>query len=332
MKVRGRTVAILAAALLFGAAGAALFWFERQPKPNPPLIGVVHETEIRIASEISARLASIAVKAGEEAHKGKTLATLSSPEVAAALEEAKANLDSARANLANVAAGVRQEERDTAAQNVAIADSNVTLAKQQFARVSVLAAKNYASKQQFDEDAAALGEAQASLALAQAALAQTKAGPTSEQLDVAQSEVTLALATVADLKAQLAKTTLTSPVDGTARLLVAEPGEAISSGQPVLTLARAGDRWFTFTIREDRLRGLTIGSKIALRTAAGERFDAKVSELRPLGEFAVWRAARAVGDHDLNSFLLRADPVGPTPKLEPGMTVWIDEGSVALAL
>ena len=75
---------------------------------------------------------------------------------------------------------MRQEERDTAAQNVAIAASNVTLAKEQFARVSVLAAKNYASKQQFDEDAAALGEAEASLALAEAALAQSKAGPTKE--------------------------------------------------------------------------------------------------------------------------------------------------------
>jgi HlyD family secretion protein len=221
---------------------------------------------------------------------------------------------------------VRQEERDTATQNVAIADSNVTLAKQQFARVSVLAAKNYASRQQYDEDAAALSTAEANLVLANAALDQTKAGPTKEELAVAQSQVALALATVADLEAQLTKTTLTSPVDGIARLLVAEHGEAISPGQPVLTLAVAGDRWFTFTIREDRLQGLTMGSKIALRTAAGDRFEAKVTELRPLGEFAVWRAARAVGDHDINSFFLRADPTGPTPKLEPGMTVWIDEG------
>jgi multidrug resistance efflux pump len=266
------------------------------------------------------------VKPLQAVRKGETLATLSSPEVAASLEEAKANLESARANLANVIAGVRQEERDTAAQNAAIADSNLTLAKQQFARVSVLAAKNYASKQQFDEDAAALAEAEASVALAEAALAQSKAGPTKEELAVAQSQVALGLATVADLEAQLAKTTLTSPVDGIARLLVAERGEAISPGQPVLTLAVAGDRWFTFTIREDRLGALTIGSKVALLTAAGDRFEAKVTELRPLGEFAVWRAARAVGDHDINNFLLRADPIGPTPKLEPGMTVWIDEG------
>ena len=326
MNARGRTVAILATVLLIGAAGAAAFRFETQRKPTPPLIGVVHETEIRIAPEISARLASIGVKPEQEARKGDALAALSSPEVAASLEEAKANAESAHANLANVVAGVRQEERDTASQNVAIATSTVTLAKEQFARVSVLAAKNYASRQQYDEDAAALSTAEASLVLANAALDQTKAGPTKEEVAVAQSEVALAQATVADLEAQLAKTTLNSPVDGIARLLVGERGEAISPGQPVLTLGVAGDRWFTFTIREDRLQGLTMGSKVTLRTAAGDRFEAKVTELRPLGEFAVWRAARAVGDHDVNNFLLRADPTGPTPKLEPGMTVWIDEG------
>ncbi len=325
MTSNSRTFAILALAVVILGAGAALFRFETQRKPRPPLIGVVHETEIRLAPEISARLASLPVKPLQALRKGEVVAALSSPEVAASLEEAKANLESARANLANVVAGVRQEERDTAAQNVAIAASNVTLAKQQFARVSALAAKNYASKQQFDEDAAALGEAQASLVLAQAASAQSKAGPTKEEVAIVQTQVALALAAVADLEAQLAKTTLTSPVDGVARLLVAEPGEAISPGQPVLTLAVAGDRWFTFTIREDRLQGLTIGSKVTLRTAAGDRVEAKVTELRPLGEFAVWRAARAVGDHDINSFLLRADPIGPTPKLEPGMTVWIDE-------
>jgi HlyD family secretion protein len=329
MNARGRTAAILGLAVVILGGAAVGFRFETQRKPRPPLIGVVHETEIRIAPEISARLASLPVKPLQPVRKGEVIAKLSSPEIAASLEEARANAESARANLANVEAGVRQEERDTAAQNVAIAGSNVTLAKEQFARVSVLVAKNYASKQQFDEDAAALSEAQASLVLANAALAQSQAGPTKEEVAVAQSQVALALATVADLEAQLAKTTLTSPVDGIARLLVAEPGEAISPGQPVLTLAVAGDRWFTFTIREDRLRGVTIGSKLALKTAAGDRFEAKVTELRPLGEFAVWRAARAVGDHDLNSFLLRADPIGPTPKLEPGMTVWIDEGQAS---
>ena len=91
-----------------------------------------------------------------------------------------------------------------------------------------------------------------------------------------------------------------------------------------MTLEVGNERWFTFTIREDRLAGIAIGSQLQFTTAKGDRIDARVTELRPLGEFAVWRAARAVGDHDVNSFLVRADPVGPADGLEPGMTVWLD--------
>ena len=61
-------------------------------------------------------------------------------------------------------------------------------------------------------------------------------------------------------------------------------------------------------MREDRLRGLTVGGTATLTAADGRQIGARVVEMRPLGEFATWRAARAVGDHDLNSFRLRLDP------------------------
>ena len=41
---------------------------------------------------------------------------------------------------------------------------------------------------------------------------------------------------------------------------------------------------------------------------------------------ALVRDARAVGDHDRNSFRLRLDPVdpaGPAIDMQPGMTVWL---------
>ena len=69
---------------------------------------------------------------------------------------------------------------------------------------------------------------------------------------------------------------------------------------------------------------MTVGSPVRLVAANGDRIEAKVTELRPLGEFAVWRAARAVNDHDLNSFFVRADADQPGRHVEPGMTVWID--------
>ena len=66
-----------------------------------------------------------------------------------------------------------------------------------------------------------------------------------------------------------------------------------------------------------------MGSEVRLGMGDGKQIVARVTELRPLGEFATWRAARAVADHDLNSFRLRLDPVAAVAGLEPGMTVWL---------
>jgi HlyD family secretion protein len=51
--------------------------------------------------------------------------------------------------------------------------------------------------------------------------------------------------------------------------------------------------------------------------------NARIEEIVPRGEFATWRAARAVGDYDLNTFVIRADPVGTVGGIQPGMTVWL---------
>ena len=101
----------------------------------------------------------------------------------------------------------------------------------------------------------------------------------------------------------------------------------MSPGKPVMTIEADGQPWFAFTLREDALNGITIGKTVGLLTDDGRRIAARVTELRPLGEFATWRAARAVGDHDINSFRLRLDPFAQVEGLEPGMSVWIQEPS-----
>jgi multidrug resistance efflux pump len=305
---------------------AILGWRSRAiSAPPDPIVGVVHQTEIRIAPEASGRLLSVKVQSGEQVRRGQILAVLESPELSASVDEAKANAAASRADRANVEAGVRAEEVKIAAQRVRVADANLVLAQKQLVRTSTLARKDFESKQQLDESTNAVEQAKATLAQAQATYAQSKTGPTSEERAIAAAKVALAEATVADLDAQFAKTILVAPVDGVVGILVAELGEAISTGQPVLTLEAEHQRWFTFTVREDRLGDMSIGAPVTLLTTTGDHLEARVTELRPLGEFAVWRAARAVGDHDVNSFLVRADPVKATPNLEPGMTVWIEQ-------
>jgi multidrug resistance efflux pump len=319
---RRRLLLALAAAAAL-AVVAFVVLVPRDAVPPPPLAGMVRQTEIRIAPEITGRLTSVAVRAGQAVRKGELLAQLDNPELAASLGEAKAAAASARAERAHIYAGLRDEERAILARSVQTAEANLLLAEQEDKRAVALAARDFASKQKLDESNASLAKARADLDLKRAQLAAAHAGPTVEERALADARVVLAEATVADLQAKLDKTRLLAPVDGVVGILVAEPGEVVPVGKPVLTLEVGNERWFSFTLREDALGRLAVGSTVTLATDDGRRIPARVTELRPLGEFATWRAARAVGDHDLNSFRLRLEPVAAEDKLQPGMTVWL---------
>jgi hypothetical protein len=106
--------------------------------------------------------------------------------------------------------------------------------------------------------------------------------------------------------------------DGECAFVAEAPIGALCHGS-----AADGEQWFTFTVREDSMIGMRIGETITVTGDSGRPIDARVIEIRPLGEFATWRAARAVGDHDLNSFWVRLDPLVKHEELKPGMTVWI---------
>jgi HlyD family secretion protein len=305
------------------ASAMACIAVEASAEPaKPPILGMVRQTEIRIAPDATGRLATIAVIAGQHVHQGDLLAVLDNPDLTAAVGEAKAAAASAKAERDRIYSGVRAEEVAIATQAVQTSQANLVLAQQQYDRASALAGKDFASKQTLDTSIASLAKAKADLELKQAQAAEAGAGPTAEERALADAKVALAEATVADLQAQLDKTKLTAPTNGTIGIRVAEPGEIIGPGKPVMTMEADGQTWFAFTLREDDLHEMTLGQTLTLTVQDGRLIDARVTELRPLGEFATWRAARAVGDHDLNSFRLRLDPNGTAEGLEPGMTVW----------
>jgi HlyD family secretion protein len=318
-----RALLLLIAVAAVTGAGLVAWRLQAAAEPEAPLLGVVRETEMRIAPETTGRLQSLSVAVGQSVRKGDTLALLSNPELVASVADARAKAAEARADRDNVYAGVRKEEIGVAGETVRSAEADLLLAHQQYERSAKLAANNFVSRQQLDQDSASLREAEARTELARSADARNRSGPTPEERRIADTQVGLAEATVADLEAQLAKTRLVAPADGVVTLLVGSPGEIIAPGEPVLTLTRDNERWFSFTVREDRLHGLDVGAKTDVTLASGETLEGRVSEIRPLGEFATWRAARAVGDHDLASFLVRIDPLEQNPGVEPGATVWL---------
>jgi HlyD family secretion protein len=295
-----------------------------RPAPPPPVVGMVRATEVKIAPEVSGRIAALPLHAGDRVTKGMVLAVLDNPELLAAVEEARASLALAQAARARVYAGVRQERVDMAASEVEKVSASLTLAQQQLTRIEALASHGNAPQQSLDDARAAAAETAANLRVAQARYAEARRGPTDEDRAFADATVTAAQASLATLEQRRDKLTLRSPVDGVVEVVVAEPGEAEVPGRTVLAITADRGSWFSFNVREDQLRGLDVGTSLTLVDPASRKpIPARITELRRLGDFATWRAARAVGDHDLNSFAMRADPAGAVAGLEPGMTVEI---------
>ena len=314
----------IAVALVLAAAIGVLGDFALRPAPPPPIVGMVRTTEIKVAPEVSGHVAALPVRAGDRVAAGAVIATLSNPELSASVEEARAAVGQARATRDHVYAGVRQEQVDIAAREVDKATADLTLAEEQLRRTSHVAGAGYASKQNLDDAQAGVAAARANLVQMQSELAAAQHGPTAEDRASADAAVTEAEASLTVLERRLEKLQLRAPVDGLVQTVVAELGEATVPGRTVLTITATAEPWFSFNIREDALRGLDIGTALTLTASGnGQPISAKVTELRRLGDFATWRAARAVGDHDLNTFAVRADPNGPVDGLEPGMTVWI---------
>jgi HlyD family secretion protein len=303
-------------------AGAAGYLVLGGHAATPPIPGLVRVTEIKIAPEISGRMKEFHVAAGAAVRRGELLAELDNPEIAAAVVEGRAVVDLARAARDRVYAGLRREQVDILAREVDKAQADLGYAQQQLHRTTALASRDNASRQDLDRATAAVAARQAELAAAQARHDAGVAGPTLEERNAADAKVAQAEAALTSLERRLDKIRLAAPVDGVVQVLVAEPGEAIVPGQPVMTIDTALDRWITFNVREDRLAGIDIGTQLDLIGDGGTKIAARVTEIRALGEFATWRAARAAGDHDLNTFLVRVDP-SASGGLEPGMTVWL---------
>jgi HlyD family secretion protein len=318
-----RRLRIIVLVLIAVLAGAAVYIVLRPERPTP-ITGVVRTTEVPIAPEIGGRLAAIKVRKGERVHAGDVLAELAVPELAAALDQARAAQAVAVATRDHVYAGVRDEEIAVLAAEIRKAQSRLDYAQAQQKRSATLAQQQFAAQQSLDQANADVATGEADVAEAQANHASATRGPTDEERAIADAQVLAATAAVDVLEHRLEKTILRAPADGTVQVIVAEVGEAVRAGQPVLTIEEVAKRWLSFNVREDGLHGTSVGSRVDVLVAGTKSpIAGLITELLPLGQFATWQAERAVGAHDRNTLRVRVDPEGDLAKLEPGMTVWL---------
>src|SRR5580704_4488253 len=236
---------IVAFGLIVVAAGVGGYWLSR-PESTPPVVGVVRTTEVRIAPEVGGQLAAIKVHKGDTVHAGDVVAELSAIELTASVGQARAALAAATADRNNVYAGVRAEQVASLAAEIAKAKSRLEYAEQQLSRTDTLARSDNASQQALDQAQNDEASARADVAEAQANHDAAVAGPTREERAIADAQVKAAATALAVLERRLDKTILRAPADGIVSGTVAEIGENIHAGEPVLVIEQSAGHWLSF--------------------------------------------------------------------------------------
>ncbi|OKO76018.1 efflux RND transporter periplasmic adaptor subunit [Bradyrhizobium sp. AS23.2] len=306
-------------------AGAVLglgtfLWFATRP---PPLTvqGEVSANRVDVSPRVNGRVVEWRFDVGETPDRGGVLAELDSPQLKAALISARAALAVAKADYDRVYS-TRPETILARRAELAAAEADVVLRKEEFDRQSHLITTGFTPQQKVDEATRNLQNATNNRDAAKAALDLAQKGASDEEKALAAAQVKQAEASLNQRDVDVSELTLRAPITGQITSRVAELGENFSAGAPLFSLIDMNDLWFTFNLREDLLAGLKIDDRFEVTVPAlkSKTVPVRVTMINVQGQYATWRATRATGDFDLRTFEVRAKPLQPVDSLRPGMS------------
>lgn len=283
------------------------------PEREEIIQGQAETTDYRISSKIPARILEIKVSEGDAVSKGDTLVILEAPDIDARLTQARAALEAAKAVEKKALNGARHEQIQSAYEVWQKAIAGREVAEKTYNRINRLFENGVMAEQKKDE---ALANFQAMKASENAARSQYEMavnGTRTEDISAAQAQVSRAEGAISEVSSYVNETVLVATADGIVTEIFPETGELVGSGAPIMNVARTGDMWFTFNVREDFLPGLTVGTETEVYVPAFDKHIAvRITRIKDVGSFATWKATKALDDFDLKTFEVRACPVDPS--------------------
>jgi HlyD family secretion protein len=276
------------------------------------------------------------------------------------ISQTAAQVQRARAGLSELERGSRGQEIAAAEAGVeraqAIADQaevQLALARADYHRSAELYEAGVTPRQQYDaaetaRDAAqrslesalaAVAEAREQLSLvregprqetieqAQAALRQAEAlhslavtGPRAEAIEQAEAQLGIARELLRQARQQLAYTELDAPFAGVVLSKVAEPGEYLNPGSPVLTIGNLETVWLRAYINEQDLGRAVLGQQVAVTTDTypDKLYEGRISFISSEAEFTP-KAVQTSAERVKLMYLVKIELDNPGQDLKPGM-------------
>lgn len=293
--------------------------------------GTIEFDEIDVASLVGGRVSRLHVEEGDHVRAGDTLATLERGELTAALDEQSAQAARAKALLSDQEAGARQQELRVARADRDAAASDLNLAESEFQRMQTLFSDRVAAAADLDRARSSRDAAKARLDAATEQVALLEAGARSGQVAAARAAAQAAAASAAGARSRTQELVLTAPADGVVLLRNANRGEVVVAGAPVYTLGDPQQLWIRVYIGAPLLPRVQLGAHAGIRVAGVSReFSGRVVAIATRAEFTP-RAALTEEERANLVFGVKVaiDPSGGA--LKPGLPADVDIESADVA-
>lgn len=300
-----------------------------QPKSVETIQGEAEMTDYRVSSKVPGRIREIRVEEGDFVHKGDTLVILEAPDVMAKYGQANAALEAARAVEDKATGSARSEQVQAAYEMWQKALAGLDVAQKTYARVEALYKDSVVSAQKHDEALAQLNAYKATERAAKSQYDMAVHGAQAEDRAAARAQVERARGAVSEVSSYIDEMTLVALADGQVTDIFPELGELVGTGAPLLNVAMTDKVWFVFNVREDMLPGLSVGTETQIYIPALDKsIGVRVTKMKDVGTYAIWKATKALGQYDLKTFEVKAVPVNmaDVEGVREGMSAIINKG------
>jgi HlyD family secretion protein len=283
--------------------------------------GTVEATEARLGFDVPGRVAWVAVREGDSVAVGQALAGLDTTQAHAQLAQLRAQAVAARALLTELEAGSRAEEIAGARAAAKAVRDRLGQATRDMERTEVLFKGGAVSQEAYDQAQTTLQVSQSQSDQAAEQLRLVEKGPRAERIEAQRAEVARADAAVRTQEVALDLMTARAPFDAVVTVRHREPGESVSPGAPVVTLANMGDRWVRIYVPENRVGRVHLGQAATLTTDSfsGTAFSGRVTFIASQAEFTPKNVQTAEERVKL-VYMVKVRVTGdPSRDLKPGM-------------
>ena len=325
MKLKNSSVvAMVFAAFIIIAIGIFIVVGLCLPERAEIIQGEIETTDYRVSSKVPARVLEIRVQEGDMVRKGDTLAILEAPDVNAKLDQATALYEAAQALDEKARNGAQKEQVLGAYEMWQKAKAGLEVAEKSYNRVANLYKNGVVPAQKHDEVKAQYDAMVATEKAAKAQYEMAENGARYEDKKAAHAKVQQAQGAVSEVNSYINETVLLAMADGEVTEIFPELGELVGSGAPIMNVAMTGNVYVTFNVREDYLPEITVGKELTAYVPAFDKeITVRITRVKDVGSFAVWKATKASGGYDLKMFEVRGVPVdvADTEHMRSGMSV-----------